>query len=179
MNGQPGGHLGRGAGRRGGFTLVEILIVVVILGILAGIVIPQFSNASQVSRENTLKDELRYLRTQIIVYKAQHNDVAPGYPGGNPGAAPTPQAFIDQMTLPTDARGNTSPTPSDVYKFGPYLSKSPANPVNASATFLLVGNGQGLPAADGSTGFLYQPQTETILPNLTGNDSSGTAFSNY
>ena len=44
-----------------GFTLVEILIVVVILGILATIVLPQFSNASATARENTLKDELRYL----------------------------------------------------------------------------------------------------------------------
>ena len=38
---------------RRGFTLVELLIVVVILGILATIVIPQFSNASQQARENT------------------------------------------------------------------------------------------------------------------------------
>jgi len=61
---------------RRGFTLVEILIVVVILGILASIVIPQFSNATETARQNTLKDELRYLRTQFVVYGAQHNDVA-------------------------------------------------------------------------------------------------------
>jgi len=33
--------------RKGGFTLVEILIVVIILGILAAIVIPQFTSASR------------------------------------------------------------------------------------------------------------------------------------
>src|SRR5438105_7827710 len=68
---------------RAGFTLIEILIVVTILGIIATIVVPQFSTASNTARENMLKDELRYLRTQIVVYKAQHHDVNPGYPGGD------------------------------------------------------------------------------------------------
>ena len=38
---------------RAAFTLIEILIVVVILGILATIVVPQFSNASINAKENT------------------------------------------------------------------------------------------------------------------------------
>src|SRR5262245_10119770 len=82
---------------RRAFTLIEILIVIVILGILAAIVIPQFSNASHVARENTLKDDLRYLRTQVIVFKAQHRDTPPGYTNGNPLGAATENDFIDQM----------------------------------------------------------------------------------
>ena len=53
------------------FTLVEILIVVVILGILAAIVIPRFSDASHQARESALKDNVRFLRSQIQLYKAQ------------------------------------------------------------------------------------------------------------
>ena len=41
-------------GRKSGFTLIEILIVVIILGILAAIVIPQFSNASNDARKSSL-----------------------------------------------------------------------------------------------------------------------------
>ena len=40
--------------RKGGFTLVEILIVVIILGILAAIVIPNFTNASTDARRASL-----------------------------------------------------------------------------------------------------------------------------
>lgn len=47
---------------RKGFTLVEILIVVVILGILAAIVIPQFTNASEEAKQNSLRSNLQSIR---------------------------------------------------------------------------------------------------------------------
>src|SRR5215475_4226324 len=57
-----------------GFTLVEILIVVIILGILAAIVIPQFTNASNDARNNSVASTLQTLRGQIELYKIQHAD---------------------------------------------------------------------------------------------------------
>src|SRR3989441_7377868 len=62
---------------RGGFTLVEILIVVIILGILAAIVIPQFTNASTNARVSATVSQLQSLRSQIQLYKLQHNDTVP------------------------------------------------------------------------------------------------------
>jgi general secretion pathway protein G len=162
-----------------GFTLVEILIVVVILGIIATVVIPQFSNASHEARENTLKDDLRYLRIQVQVYKAQHRDVAPGYPGDVTTVSPTEAAFTDQMTHFSDENGATNANASTVFKFGPYLSKLPENPLNGLTTMKIVANGAALPAVDGSTGWIYKPQTQEIVANLTGNDGTGTPYSRY
>jgi general secretion pathway protein G len=62
---------------RKGFTLIEILIVVIILGILAAIVIPQFTNASQDARKNSLTSQLQTIRSQIELYKLQHRDQLP------------------------------------------------------------------------------------------------------
>ena len=63
--------------RRGGFTLIEILIVVIILGILAAIVIPQFSSASTQARTTSLQSTAQTLRSQIALYKLQHGDNLP------------------------------------------------------------------------------------------------------
>ena len=60
-----------------GFTLVEILIVVIILGILAAIVIPQFTNASTDAKNNSTSSTLQTLRGQIELFKIQHGDTPP------------------------------------------------------------------------------------------------------
>ena len=170
---------GRLRRRDAAFTLVEILIVVVILGILAAIVIPQFSNASQTARENTLKDDLRYLRVQIAVFRAQHEDVSPGYPAGNASAAPTEDDFVAQMTKPTNQHCGVANAASAEYKFGAYLQKMPRNPMNEKSTVLVVGNGEALPAPDGSTGWIYQPETQKIIANTVGSGVDGKAYSEY
>ena len=57
-----------------GFTLIEILIVVVILGILAAIVIPQFSSASQEASISSVRSQLQTLRSQVELYRVQQGD---------------------------------------------------------------------------------------------------------
>jgi len=166
------------ARRRQAFTLVEILIVVVVLGILAAIAIPKLSNASQAASQNSLKEDMRYLRTQIAVYGSNHHDTFPGYPGGDTSQAPSEAAFVQQMTEYTDEAGDVSATASNQYKLGPYLTKMPANPLNNLSTVKIIGAG-GAMTADGTTGWLYQPTTGALLPNLTGSDSDGTLFSSY
>lgn len=57
--------------KRKGFTLVEILIVVVILGILAAIVVPQFARATDDARLGNIRSQVQTLENQIELYRAR------------------------------------------------------------------------------------------------------------
>lgn len=59
------------------FTLVEILIVVVILGILAAIVVPQFASATEESKKKTTLHELEKLRRAVGVYQVRNDNSLP------------------------------------------------------------------------------------------------------
>jgi len=103
-------------GRRG-FTLVEIMIVVILIALLAAMVLPQFVGAAAESRENSLKMNLFRIRTQIEVYREQHQ-------GQNPSLA----NFEAQMTMASNEAGETAPVGTDGYRLGPYLRAVPPNP---------------------------------------------------
>src|SRR5258706_15348496 len=95
-----------------GFTLVEILIVVIILGILAAIVIPQFTNASQDARKSSLVSQLQTLRSQIELFKLQHGDALPDL-------VTNWDPFLKTSTYNTKT-------------YGPYMQAIPTNPLNGS-----------------------------------------------
>lgn len=122
-----------------GFTLVEILIVVVILGILAAIVIPQFTNASETAKASSLISQLQTIRSQLELYQVQHN-----------GNYPTLAQMWGNLTSQTDVNGATTGT-----DFGPYLQKAPANPFVVSTSATTV-------AADASGGWKYTAATGAI-----------------
>src|SRR3954468_9830407 len=90
---------------RKAFTLVEILIVVVILGILAAIVVPQFTNATQDAQGGNIQTQLDTLQNQIELYKARNN------------------VYPDILTDWSQLTGNAG-----------YLKAVPKNPVNGAST---------------------------------------------
>ncbi|MDX9910755.1 MAG: prepilin-type N-terminal cleavage/methylation domain-containing protein [Phycisphaerales bacterium] len=64
-------HVRRVSKKASGFTLVEILIVVVILGILAAIVVPQFTTAADEARGGNVATQVSTLQQQIELYRAR------------------------------------------------------------------------------------------------------------
>ena len=102
------------AARRAAFTLVEVLIVVVILAILAATVLPQFQNASGQAEASAVRQNLSVVRSQIELYRVQHNGQLPG---------PNETTFLARMTAGTDRNGGAGTT------YGPYIKgKFPENP---------------------------------------------------
>lgn len=105
------------------FTLIEILIVVVILGILAAIVIPQFTDASEDAQEASIHSQLQTLRSQIELFRVQ-----------NPGTSFDP-----------DGQGGASGWAQLISN--DYILDAPRNPqvTNANSAFIAVaataGNG--------------------------------------
>ena len=115
-----------------GFTLVEILIVVVILGILAAMVIPVFGQASTDAKTSALASNLMKMRLQIELYKNHHNGKYPGTgTGGNPAT------FEQAMTGKTDLAGNVGGI------YGPYVERLPMNSFNGKDTVRIVAPAAG------------------------------------
>jgi len=134
--------------RRVGFTLIEVLIVVIVLGILAAVVIPQFTDASTDAKLSAMQSNLATIRTQLQLYKLQHDDNWPAL-----------ATFVNQMTLASKADGTTAAIGTSGYPYGPYLLSVPNNPYSGTNT---VSAG----AAD-SSAWYYDESTGTFRANDT------------
>jgi len=144
--------------RRKGFTLVEILIVVIILGILAAIVIPQFTEASNDARESALVSDLQTVRSQIELYKVQHLEKLPHL--NENGQADTAN-FKNRLTGRTDQDGKINANGA----FGPYLQKFPTNPfATTNADGVNFGTADPAPG-DGTSGWYFNTNTGKFSAN--------------
>ena len=133
---------------RTGFTLVEVLIVVVIMAILAATIIPQFTNSTSDAKAGTNKFNVHTMRAQIELYRAQHNGALPG-------------ATLIELTKNTDITGAQGTGVN--FPYGPYLREIPVNTMNNAKTVKVVTTNPAA-AADvtGTGGWLYNATTGGI-----------------
>jgi len=99
--------------RRKGFTLIEMLIVIVVIAILALIVIPRLLGAGRKAKEATLRGNLHQIRNAIQQFEADCGD----YPADK----------ADLMTQPAAGNGGTGIALDVVGWQGPYLRTADSN----------------------------------------------------
>ncbi len=154
------------ASRQTGFTLVELLIVVIILAILAAIVVPQFTASTDEAREAGIDSTLANMRATLDLYRQQHGE----YPADGEAVADqaaATMAFWDQLTLFTDDTGATSATKDPTnFPYGPYLHKASLPTVEGSSTIVISDSAViPLDVSAGTGGWIYSWETGQFMVN--------------
>ncbi len=161
-----------------GFTLVEILIVVIILGILAAIVIPQFTEASAEARVSNLVTNLQTIRSQLLLYKTQHME---HYPAD--GAGEGDAEFVAEMCTFSDKTGSAQATPDPTAVppviYGPYLTGVPFNPMTDLKAVTVVTGAAAVNPKDESSGWWFNATTGEFKANLADTDDRKTIDGTY
>jgi len=184
-----------------GFTLIEILIVVLLLGILATVIIPQVSVSSDDAKLNTLKTNLGHMRSVIELYYSQHGNRYPGTVGsstikeiskieGQSGVTITEggetdndgknesevsKTFKNQLLLYTAEDGSVSEIKDATYKFGPYIigGALPMNLFNGrnDVKCAIFTEDITFRSSDGTTGWKFYTKTGILIANDGANDN--------
>lgn len=166
--------------RSEGFSLIEGVIVLVILGTIAAVAIPRMGHAGQNAAETALAGDMAVWRNALDLYQRDHNG---SYPKDS-------NTLADQLTQFTDLAGEVSPFKDGRHILGPYLRSVPALPLTDLDDGAAVPNGSTTigPTPPGGAptrfvpygyGWLYDG-AGNVYPN-TGSltDISGKLYNNY
>lgn len=108
--------------KQSGFTLIEVMVVVVILGILAAVVVPRIMDNPDKARITKAKQDIRALESALNLYRLDNYQ----YPSTDQGL----EALVS-------APGG-SPAPAN-YKQGGYIRKLPLDPWGSPYLYLSPG----------------------------------------
>lgn len=107
--------------RAGGFTLIEVMVVVVILGILAAIVVPRIMDRPDEARITKAKQDIRALEAALNLYRLDNYT----YPTTDQGL----EALVTKPAAPEPPR----------WKEGGYVDRLPQDPWQHPYQFLNPG----------------------------------------
>jgi general secretion pathway protein G len=110
------------AHRQAGFTLIEIMVVVVILGILAAIAVPRIMSRPAEARITKARTDIRSLETALSIYKLDNFS----YPSNEQGL----EALVSKPTTPPEPRN---------YRVEGYINKLPLDPWQSPYQYLNPG----------------------------------------
>ena len=129
------------------WSFIEMVCIVVVLSMVSMSVIPKFTQASQESLTSELIDGLHQMRSQLDLYRAQHDDCLP--------PVDSFESFEEHMT-------------TKVGEYGPYINKIPVNPFNNLNTIRFDGEPAGIGQAgwriDTSTGLFQSDDSVEHAP---------------
>ena len=150
--------------RFGAFTLVELVIVVVIIGIISAIAVPRYSQATRSATANYVAGSVAAVRKAIEHYYAEHGR----YPGYSPATGSRNDAMFSRQLLEfSDEQGYVNATFGYPFIFGPYLRPPfPVNPFNELDTVKVINN-PGDFYARGSSGWVAVLSTGDFGVNST------------
>ena len=154
-------------GRRTAFSMLELVIVIVILGIVAAIAVPRLSRGSEGAAEAALEQDLSILRNALELYRAEHA-----------GSLPDEANIIPSLVIHSNHDGTAFHSEKGgEFIYGPYIRLYPPPlPVGRRKGYRTIAG----PDATG-VGWIYDKASGTITANCDSDetDASGKKYSDY
>lgn len=161
----------RGSGRSGGFTLIEMLVVITIIAVLIAILLPAVQSAREAARRAGCANNMKQMGLALYNYEQGTS----AFPSGGEGTDPTTNATAFDLhstfTLILPYMEESLVAKQMNLKFAYNDKRFPANQVATKTeigSFLCPSNSQRKPDPHGYGGVDYMPTVYTDIDPVTG-----------